>query len=153
MRNGLLVIAAAVATGVTVAAPAWSSPTATTAPPPPRAGAYVGRTSQALPFSLRVASSRRVLSAAKFGFRVHCAHHRTLQFTVSPIVAGRPWRLNADSRAGFTRAFHDTTGERYWIQARFTGTGTVTGTLSTMWHSPHDGLCRSGPVAWHASLR
>lgn len=154
MRKDLWVMATTVAAGGAIAAPAWAgkSPTATTAPPPPRAGAYVGRSSQGLRFSVSVAPSRTLLSAARFGFRVHCADHRTLQFSVSPIVKGQPWGLNIAGGTGFTHAFHDTSGEHYWIRGRFMATGTVTGMLSTSWHSPHNGLCRSGRVAWHASL-
>jgi hypothetical protein len=154
MRKGLWVIATAVAAGGAITAPAWaqSSPNASTAPPPPHAGSYRGSTSQGLSFSVNVAKSRTLLSTARFGFRVHCADHRTLQFSVSPIVAQQPWRLNTTGGTGFTHTFHDTTGERYWIRGRFTGTGKVSGTLSTSWHSPHNGMCRSGSLAWHASL-
>ncbi len=155
MRKGLWVMATTVAVGGAIAAPAWAgkSPMATTALPPPHAGVYVGRTSQGLRFAVSVAQSRTTLSMASFGFRVHCADHRTLQFSVSPIVNADPWRLNTTGGTGFTRAFHDTSGEHYWIHGRFTGTGSVTGTLSTSWHSPHNGVCRSGRLAWHASLR
>ena len=154
MRKGLWVIATTIAAGGAIAGPAWAglSPTATTAPPPPHAGVYTGRTSQGLRFSVSVAKSRTILSTARFGFRVHCADRRTLQFSVSPIVSDHPWRLNTADGIGFTRTFHDTTGEQYWIRGRFTGTGTVTGTLSTSWHSPNNGVCRSGRLAWHASL-
>ena len=153
MRKGLWVIATTIAAGGAIAAPAWAgSPTATTAPPPPHAGAYSGRTSQGLRFSLSVARSRTLLSTARFGFRVHCADHRTLEFSVSPIVSDQPWRLNTADGIGFTRSFQDTTGEQYWISGRFSAAGKATGTLSTSWHSPHDGLCRSGRLAWHASL-
>ena len=154
MRKGLWVIATALAAAGTIAAPAWagSSPHASTAPPPPRAGSYSGWTSQGLRFSVNVARSRTTLSTARFGFRVHCSDHRTLQFSVSPIIARQPWRLNTAGGTGFSRSFRDTTGERYWIRGRFSATGKVTGTLSTSWHSPHNGLCRSGRLAWHASL-
>jgi hypothetical protein len=154
MRKGLWVIATTIAAGGAIAGPAWAgkSPTATTAPPPPHAGAYVGRTSQGLRFSVSVAQSRTQLSTANFGFRVRCADHRMLQFSVSPIVNADPWGLNSSGGTGFTRAFHDTSGEHYWIHGRFTGSGTVSGTLSTSWHSPHNGVCRSGRLDWHASL-
>lgn len=154
MRKGLLVIATTIAAGGATAIPASASmsPLATTAPPPPRLGAYVGHTSQALPFSLRVARTRTMLSKAHFDFRLHCADHRTLLFTVSPIVTGHPWRLNVAGGTGFTHVFHDTTGERYWIRGRFENHGTVRGRLWTRWRSPHNGMCRSGRLAWHASL-
>jgi hypothetical protein len=154
MQKGLWVIATTIAVGGAIAAPAWAaiSPTATTAPVPPRAGAYHGHTSQGLHFSVSVAKSRTVLSTARFGFRVRCSDHHTLQFSVAPIVAQQPWGLNASDGTGFTRTFHDTTGEQYWIRGRFSGTGTVTGTLSTSWHSPHNGVCRSGRLAWRATL-
>lgn len=154
MRKGLLVIAITIAAGGAVALPAWASmsPTATTTPPPPRAGAYVGRTSQGPRFSLRVARTRTMLSSAHFGFHVRCSDHRLLRFTVSPIVSGHPWRLNVAEGTGFTHVFHDTTGERYWIRGRFESHGRVTGILWTNWRSPHNGMCRSGRVAWHASL-
>jgi len=154
MRKGLLSIVAAIAAGAVITTPTWAaaSPTATTAPPAPRAGAYDGRTSQGLRFSLRVANSRKMLSMARFGFRLHCANHRTLLFTVSPIVAADPWRLNVAKGTGFTRTFRDTTGERYTVTGRFGGNGAVAGTLSTTWHSPRDGLCTSGRLDWHARL-
>ena len=154
MRKGLWVIATTAAASGAIAAPAWAgnSPTATTAPPPPHSGAYLGRTSQGLRFSVSVAPSRTLLSSAGFGFRVHCADHRTLQFSVSPIATTQPWRLNTADGTGFTRTFRDTSGERYWIHGRFTATGTVTGTLSTNWRSPHNGMCRSGRLTWHARL-
>lgn len=153
MRKGLLVIVAAVAAGGGVAAPASAlAPTATTAPPPPRPGLYAGRTSQGLPFSLRVSPSRKVLTSARFGFRVRCADRHTLQFTISPILRGRPWRLNTGSGTGFRRALRDTSGERYWIRGHFRGMTAAAGTFWTIWHSPHDGLCRSGQVTWDAAL-
>jgi hypothetical protein len=155
MRKGYLVIAAAaaVAAGGGVAAPAVAlAPTATAAPPPPRAGIYAGRTSQGLRFSLRVAPSRRVLTSARFGFRVHCAARHTLQFTISPILRGQPWRLNTGGGTGFRRSLQDTSGERYWIRGHFSGTTLAAGTLWTVWHSPHNGTCRSGRVTWHATL-
>jgi hypothetical protein len=155
MIKGLAAAAAAIGTSavaaVGVADPSWAAaPTATTGPPPPRAGGYIGSTSQGLGFSLRVADTRTLLTRARFGFRVHCANRRTLRFVVSPILAHRPWRLNAFGGTGFTHTFHDTTGERYWITGRFGMHGTVRGTLWTSWRSPHDGMCRSGRVDWHA---
>jgi hypothetical protein len=154
MRKGPWTIAAAIAAGAVITTPTWAaaSPTATTAPPPPRAGAYDGRTSQGLRISLLVANSRKTLSTVKFGFRLHCADHRTLLFTVSPIVAKYPWRLNFAKGTGFSRTFRDTTGERYTVTGRFGGSGAVAGTLSTTWHSPRDGLCTSGRLDWHARL-
>jgi hypothetical protein len=120
MRKGPWTIAAAIAAGAVITTPTWAaaSPTATTAPPPPRAGAYDGRTSQGLRISLLVANSRKTLSTVKFGFRLHCADHRTLLFTVSPIVAKYPWRLNFAKGTGFSRTFRDTTGERYTVTGR-----------------------------------
>ena len=155
MRKGLWVITIAAAVGATVTTPAWAglAPTATTAPVPPRAGTYAGQTSQGLRFSVRVSTSRTTLSAARFGFRVHCKNHRTLLFSVSPIVAGQPWKLNTTDGMGFSRTFHDTSGEHYWIHGRFTPAGAVTGTLSTSWRSPHNGMCRSGRLRWQARLK
>ncbi|MGH2909645.1 MAG: hypothetical protein ACRDK8_10150 [Solirubrobacteraceae bacterium] len=151
--------AAAAAIGMTavaivgIAGPSRAAtPTATTAPPPPRAGVYSGHTSQGLGFSVRVAHTRTLLASARFAFRVHCADHRTLWFTVSPIVARQPWHLNSAAGAGFTHAFHDTSGERYWISGRFTGSGMAKGTLSTSWRSPHNGICHSGSLQWYAGL-
>src|SRR5579875_1225606 len=155
MIKGLASAAAVIGTTavavVGVADTSWASaPTATTAPPPPKAGSYVGSTSQRLGFSLRVAPTRTMLSHARFSFHLRCADHRTLLFVVSPILARQPWRLNASGGTGFVHTFHDTTGERYWIRGRFGTHGSVRGTLWTSWHSPHDGMCRSGRVDWHA---
>jgi hypothetical protein len=152
MRQGPWVIAMAIGIGATVmtSSSVAASPTASTVPPRPQAGVYHGRTSQGLSFSVRVANTRMLLSTARFGFRLHCAGNRTLLYTVSPIVAGQPWRLNTAAGRGFTRTFHDTTGERYWIRGLFGPRGSVRGTLWTSWHSPHDGMCRSGWVTWSA---
>ncbi|HLI59703.1 MAG TPA: hypothetical protein VKV21_08555 [Solirubrobacteraceae bacterium] len=157
MSKGLAAAAAAIGATVAVAAsvadPGFAAvPTATTAPPPPKAGSYAGTTTQRLGFSLRVAPTRTMLSHARFGFRVRCADRRTLLFSVSPILAGRPWRLNGSGGTGFTHTFRDTTGERYWIRGRFGTHGTVRGTLSTWWRSPRHGICRSGRVDWSARL-
>jgi hypothetical protein len=153
MRKWLGIIAAAIVTGAAVITSTSSAatPTASTVPPPPHAGTYQGRTSQGLRFSLRVADTQTLLSAAKFGFRIRCANKRTLLFTVSPVVAGDPWQLNLAGGTGFTRTFRDTSGERYWIRGRFGNRGSVTGTLWTSWNSPHDGVCRSGRLTWHAT--
>ena len=156
MIKGHATAAAAVGTTaaavIGIAGPSWAAaPTATTSPPPPKAGSYVGSTSQGLPLSLRVAANRKRLSGAHLRFRMRCADHRTLEFIVSPILARQPWRLNASDGTGFTRAFRDTTGERYWIRGRFIASGKVSGTLSTSWRSPHDGMCRSGPLSWQAT--
>ena len=152
-RQWAITTATAIAGAIITSTSSAAAPLATTAPPPPRAGAYAGHTSQGLRFSLRVSAMRTALSAGSFGFRLHCADHRTLLFSVSPILTGHAWKLNASGGTGFTHSFRDTTAERYWMRGRFGARGTVTGTLSTSWRSPRDGLCRSGRITWRATLR
>ncbi len=152
------VIVAAGVTVVTSTSPAIAArpapqamPTATTAPPAPRPGTYVGRTGQGLAITLRVARSRRSLTSLTVGFRLRCSHDRAPRFIVSPILAGYPWRLNAGRGLGFTRSFVDTTGERYRLAATFDG-GIASGTLRSSWHSSRYGACTTGLVRWRARL-
>lgn len=149
----LLVCAGALAVSASASgAVSHRMPTATTAPPVPKAGAYTGRTSQGLHFALQVSDSRHSLLAMTFRFRLKCSRHRAPLYTVSPIVARFPWRLNAHRGLGFARTFSDTTGERYMVNGTFGDRGAVTGSLRTTWQSSRFGTCTTGLVSWHAQL-
>ncbi len=124
------------------------SPTAI-APSVPQAGSYRGQTSQQWPIILRVAASEKALTQVKFSFRLRC-RGRGPVYSFAPPTGRTGWALNQAAGMGFSRSFHDATGEHYHLTGKFTAAGSATGTLESSWHNHRYGTCTTGLIRWHA---
>jgi hypothetical protein len=92
---------------------------------------------------LDVAPSGRSVRSLKFTYRLRCAQARSQSYSITP--KNFPIRNLA---FGAKRRIRD--GETYTFAGRFTTSGTVSGTMTTRWHSRRYGACYSPLIHWNA---
>jgi hypothetical protein len=113
---------------------------------------YGGSTGQGGQISLRVGTSRRNITFARFSYAQVCQvrHHR-LVYSYTPVSQNHgSWQLKEKHGLGFSERFKDGTGARYQMTGTFGPSGRASGTLEVLSHTRRYGTCDSGLIRWQA---
>lgn len=126
----------------------------TTAAPSPEPGTYRGTTSQSDKITVGVSASRRAITELSFSVTLRCTRSpRTLRETVTRVAPRLlPQRLKQNHGLGFDERIDAIAHSKDQVDATFTWTGRVSGTLDITLSRGLDGTCSSGVVHWRARV-